>query len=103
MDLGQPSIWGTDENCDFFYESCLVDEVPISDEFCTDTDPWIMCDYHHLNKSYCYIGYYSSDIPNEEDQYFEDPKKGSYSVTDYCPVPRPYSDGSCRYLESFTN
>ena len=35
FEMGQTPIWGTNDGCDFFYESCLVDEIPMFDEFCT--------------------------------------------------------------------
>ena len=75
LEMGQTPIWGTDEGCDFFYGSCLVDGVAMFDEFCTPDVLTQICGYYHVDKSFCDVRTGLS-IP-VEDQYFNDPTKGS--------------------------
>ena len=79
FEMGQPPIWGANDGCDFFYESCLVDGIPMFDEFCNidfSIDHSIdRCGYYHVDKAVCYVRV-GLDIP-VEDQYFNDPTKGS--------------------------
>lgn len=80
---GSDINFGYEKGCDFIENKCIVDEQPISDEFCVNTD-YKYCDFSYLSFGYCYLTT-DSDIPSEF-QYFSDSTLGGDYYLDYCPV-----------------
>ena len=95
------ALWGYQEGCEFFYDSCLENSQASFEEFC-DTALDQKCDFSHLSIGYCAIYEYSS-IPSQY-QYFSNPRYGGDPYLDYCPVVN-YNNIHCRseYQENCTN
>ena len=90
-----PIMWGYHKGCNFLDHKCVIDGKAQFSEFCTDTTDVLRCDYSHLNKGSCNLGY-SDDIPKEY-QYFTDENLGGTDVwLDYCPIIKPIPQGDCR-------
>lgn len=75
--------FGYNKGCDFIENKCIIDEQPISEEFCADAS-LMLCDFSHLSYGFCKF-VESSGIPTEF-QYFSDETLGGDFYADYCPV-----------------
>ena len=90
--------FGYEKGCDFIDLRCIIDEEPLSDEFCVD-DSKTLCDFSHLSYGSC--GLYEYDYISEEFQYFSDETLGGDYFLDYCPVnKRNYDCRSDNYADS---
>lgn len=89
---GNQINFGYDQGCDFIEKKCIIDEEPLSDEFCVNTENRI-CDFSHLSYGYCNLGEKTDEIPTEF-QYFSDQTLGGDFFLDYCPVN--YRTYDCR-------
>jgi hypothetical protein len=77
--------YGKNGGCSFLQEKCVVDgKIKHKNEFCNERLSPI-CTAGRLNKGFCYISNYPSDIdPNF--RYFSKMNEGGMAFADYCPV-----------------
>jgi hypothetical protein len=77
--------FGKNAGCSFINNKCIVNEkVVFKNEFCYDKNA-PFCTAGRLNKGFCYINNYSSNI-DPAYQYFKEQNEGGLTFTDYCPV-----------------
>ena len=80
---GTKISFGYKKGCEFIEDKCIIDEQPISEEFCVNDG--VLCDPTHLSYGYCDLGDFKDDIPFEF-RYFSSNTLGGEYYTDYCPV-----------------
>ena len=81
--------FGKNKGCDFFDKKCIIDGIPIFDEFCVSSNQ-PKCSPSRISKGRCQILNYTS-IPAQY-QYFENPNIGGFLYADYCPVSYSSND-----------
>ena len=106
--------FGKNKGCDFINKKCIIDEKPISSEFCLDN---VLCTSSRTSKAFCYLFNETNPIPTQY-QYFSNPYLGGLDIADYCPIPfnirfdNDYLHMSCKvgksrltaeYMESIGN
>jgi hypothetical protein len=62
---GDDPIWGKGAGCKFFDMQCVIDGVPNSPEFCTDTTGTETCSFNRLNKARCNLTTFGSNLASE--------------------------------------
>ena len=92
--------FGKNKGCSFLNNKCIINNKPISDEFCVSPkEP--MCTKSRTAKGYCGVYIYSS-VPTQY-QYFSEPTYGGFLPVDYCPVANEantdtvYYPTNCKY------
>ena len=88
--------FGKNKGCSFLNKKCIVDNKPISEEFCIQSEQ-PMCLATRTYKGFCGIYDYSKygyTIPSNY-QYFDNPNLGGFAAANYCPIAQ-YSDSDPR-------
>lgn len=77
--------YGKNAGCSFINDKCIINEkVNFNNEFCNNKNA-PFCTAGRLNKGFCYINNYPSNI-DPSYRYFKALNKGGLSFTDFCPV-----------------
>lgn len=79
-----PINFGYHSGCDFIFKKCILNQRPLSIEFCTESTS-TFCDSSHLNYGLCDINEFGFTLPPEY-QYFSEDSIGGDTLCDYCPV-----------------
>jgi hypothetical protein len=86
-----PLNWGRGLGCSFYTGSCGSWTAP--GYVCPSSISEASCTFDRMARGTCAIYSYSS-IPDHF-EYFGTPTVGGSSISDYCPLIQPYSNGEC--------
>ena len=99
--------FGKNKGCDFINKNCIINNEPLSEEFCNSFETPI-CSTSRITKAHCIINdyiNYNITIPIQN-RYFENQNHGGHYFADFCPVPdtsnsdSDYYPNNCRFGQS---
>ena len=91
--------YGKGQGCKFLNSSCVTSsESNFEWDFC-DTPNEKKCSSNNLNRGFCYLKKYDSELESHY-QYFDDKNIGGWESVDYCPITLDYSSNQYYFKSS---